>query len=54
MVKRFEQMMLSELVKELIDELKRGDRFVGFEDKDSYTSSFNIKLTEGGDLIFEI
>lgn len=50
------QMMLSELIKELVDELKSGDRFIGFEDEDAdtYTSYFRIKATNDGELLFVI
>lgn len=50
------QMMLSDLIKELVEQLKSGDKFIGFEDEDTnvYTSYFKIKTTNEGDLLFII
>lgn len=55
MIKKYEQLRLSELVKVLTDEfLKNGDKYIGFEKENTYTSSFHIECIDDIDLIFKV
>jgi hypothetical protein len=55
MIKEIDYVMLSDLIKELqLIEKDTGDKFVGFEDDDSYTTKCKLKITENGDLIFDL
>lgn len=54
MIKKYEQLMLSELVKVLTNEfLQNGDKYIGFDKENTYTSSFHIEYIDN-DLIFKV